>query len=77
MTESFPGERIAKVIARAGAASRRDAERLIAAGRVAVNGATIDLSGATTTSAPPRLLKAFVEPVPARDHRQSGPQRDR
>jgi 23S rRNA pseudouridine2605 synthase len=35
------GERIAKVIARAGLASRREAEGLIAAGRVAVNGAAI------------------------------------
>lgn len=32
------GERIAKWLARAGVASRREAERLIAAGRVAVNG---------------------------------------
>jgi 23S rRNA pseudouridine2605 synthase len=36
-----PGERIAKVIARAGLASRRDAEEWVAAGRVAVNGAVI------------------------------------
>ncbi len=36
-----PGERIAKVIARAGAASRREAERMIGAGRVAVNGRVI------------------------------------
>jgi 23S rRNA pseudouridine2605 synthase len=35
------GERIAKVIARAGLASRREAEAWIAAGRVAVNGARI------------------------------------
>lgn len=35
------GERIAKVIARAGVCSRRDAEKLIKAGRVAVNGSTI------------------------------------
>jgi 23S rRNA pseudouridine2605 synthase len=34
-------ERVAKVIARAGLASRREAEAWIAAGRVAVNGATI------------------------------------
>ena len=33
-----PGERIAKRLARAGIASRRDAEELIAAGRVKVNG---------------------------------------
>ena len=35
------GERIAKVIARAGLASRREAEAWIAAGRVSVNGAVI------------------------------------
>jgi len=40
-TSTPPGERIAKVIARAGRASRREAERLIEAGRVAVNGTPI------------------------------------
>ncbi|TMV92027.1 rRNA pseudouridine synthase [Thioclava sp. BHET1] len=35
-------ERIAKVIARSGVASRRDAEKMIIAGRVAVNGKDID-----------------------------------
>ena len=34
-------ERIAKIMARAGLCSRRDAERWIAAGRVSVNGATL------------------------------------
>ena len=40
----FPenGERIAKVIARAGVCSRREAERLIAEGRVAVDGERLD-----------------------------------
>jgi 23S rRNA pseudouridine2605 synthase len=37
-TSGFSGERIAKVIARAGHCSRRDAERLIGEGRVSVNG---------------------------------------
>jgi 23S rRNA pseudouridine2605 synthase len=37
----IPGERIAKVMARAGLASRREAEAWIAAGRVSVNGAVI------------------------------------
>ncbi len=37
----IPGERIAKVMARAGLASRRQAEAWIAEGRVAVNGAVI------------------------------------
>ncbi|MBM3576648.1 MAG: pseudouridine synthase [Alphaproteobacteria bacterium] len=36
--KAFEGERIAKVMARAGVCSRRDAERWIAEGRVAVNG---------------------------------------
>ncbi len=35
------GERIAKVLAHAGVASRREAERLIEAGRIAVNGKTL------------------------------------
>lgn len=36
-----PGDRIAKVLARAGVASRREAERMIEAGRVSVNGKKI------------------------------------
>jgi 23S rRNA pseudouridine2605 synthase len=36
-----PGDRIAKVIARAGICSRRDAEKMIAEGRVAIDGETI------------------------------------
>ncbi|MSO74917.1 MAG: rRNA pseudouridine synthase [Alphaproteobacteria bacterium] len=38
---SLAPERIAKVLARAGVASRRDAERLIADGRVKINGAPV------------------------------------
>lgn len=40
--ETSAGERIAKVIARAGLCSRREAEAWIAAGRVAVNGRVLD-----------------------------------
>jgi len=43
------GERIAKVIARAGHASRREAERMIAAGRVAVNGKVIERAALNVT----------------------------
>ena len=43
MTQDTPkGDRIAKVLARAGIASRRDAEKIVEAGRVAVNGEKID-----------------------------------
>lgn len=43
-------ERIAKFLARSGVASRRDSEKLVAAGRIKVNGKTID-SPATKVSA--------------------------
>jgi|SRR5689334_12896279 23S rRNA pseudouridine2605 synthase len=39
--DAFPGDRIAKVMARAGLCSRRDAERLIAEGRVSLNGTVL------------------------------------
>ncbi len=42
MAKSAPSQRIAKIIARAGLCSRRDAEKWIAAGRVAVNGVRLD-----------------------------------
>ncbi len=44
------GERIAKVIARAGLASRREAENWISAGRVAVNGAVINSPALNVTA---------------------------
>lgn len=44
-TNDREGERVAKVIARAGICSRRDAEKLIAEGRVAVDGRTLDTPG--------------------------------
>ena len=59
------GERIAKVIARAGLASRREAEDWIAAGRVAVNGAVIH-SPALNVSAHDRI-SIDGEPLPARE----------
>ena len=47
---SHQGERIAKVIARAGLASRREAEAWIAAGRVSVNGAVIASAALNVTA---------------------------
>lgn len=50
MTENtHKGDRIAKVIARAGLASRREAERMIEAGRVTVNGKKIDRAALNVT----------------------------
>ncbi len=65
MTE---GERIAKVLARAGVASRREAERVIAARRVAVNGRVID-SPALNVTAKDQITvdgKPLAEPEPPR-----------
>ncbi len=45
------GDRIAKVLARAGVASRREAERMIEAGRVGVNGAKITSPALNVTPA--------------------------
>jgi 23S rRNA pseudouridine2605 synthase len=59
------GERIAKVIARAGLASRRGAEEWIAAGRVAVNGAVIH-SPALNVGGGDRI-SIDGEPLPARE----------
>jgi 23S rRNA pseudouridine2605 synthase len=58
-------DRIAKVMARAGLCSRRDAEVLIAAGRVAVNGATI-ASPAVNVTARDRIT-IDGEPLPRRE----------
>jgi len=46
-----PGDRIAKTLSRAGVASRREAERMIAEGRVAVNGKVIDSPALNVTLA--------------------------
>jgi 23S rRNA pseudouridine2605 synthase len=59
------GERIAKAIARAGLASRREAEAWIAAGRVAVNGKTID--SAALNVIPADRITVDGAPLPARE----------
>jgi 23S rRNA pseudouridine2605 synthase len=63
--QSTAGERVAKVIARAGLASRREAEAWIAAGRVAVNGEVI-ASPARNVTALDRVA-VDGEPLPVRE----------
>lgn len=63
-----PGERIAKVLSRAGVASRREAERMIELGQVAVNGKVID-SPALNVTARDRITvngAPLAPPEPAR-----------
>ena len=71
-----PGERVAKALARAGVSSRRDAERLIEAGRVALNGQVLTtpavrvlasdvlmLDGRRVAAAEPTRLWRYHKPV--------------
>ncbi len=62
MTEN-KGERIAKRLARAGLCSRREAETWIAAGRVAVDGKTLDTPAVTVTEA--NAIAVDGKPIPA------------
>ena len=72
---SADGERVAKVIARAGLCSRRAAERLIAAGRVAVDGVILE-SPAVTVGPDNRVTvngEALPAPAPPRLFRYHKP----
>ena len=61
MTEAAP-ERIAKRLARAGLCSRREAERWIAAGRVAVDGRRLDTPALNVTAS--SLITVDGAPIP-------------
>lgn len=66
--KSPAGDRIAKVLARAGVASRREAEKIVEAGRVTVNGKTI-LTPALNVTPNDRIVvdgKALAEAEPPR-----------
>jgi 23S rRNA pseudouridine2605 synthase len=76
-TDERQGERIAKRLARAGVASRREAERMIEAGRVAVNGRRIDSPALNVTEADRvevdgRALEAPEPPRLWRYHKPAG-----
>jgi 23S rRNA pseudouridine2605 synthase len=62
------GERIAKALARAGVCSRRDAERLIAEGRVSVNGRKLETPAVKVTGADDIRVdgKPVAAPEPSR-----------
>src|SRR6186997_2955386 len=75
-SEHARGERIAKLLARAGIASRREVERMIAEGRVALNGAILEtpatilphlrgvtVDGKPVTRAEPTRLFRFHKPT--------------
>jgi 23S rRNA pseudouridine2605 synthase len=68
-------QRIAKLLARAGIASRREVERMIAEGRIAVNGATVDKPATLLTSLHGVTVdgKPVAEPAPARLFRYHKP----
>ncbi len=73
---AITGDRVAKVIARAGICSRREAERLIADGRVALNGQVLD-SPAVRVASNDKLTvdgKPLAEPTPTRLWRYHKPQ---
>lgn len=59
------GERIAKVLARAGVASRRGAEALIAQGRVSVDGAVLTSPALNVSSN--QVILVDGEPIPERE----------
>jgi 23S rRNA pseudouridine2605 synthase len=50
MTDTAKGDRIAKLLARAGVASRREIERMIADGRIALDGKPLDTPATILTS---------------------------
>ncbi len=73
---AFAGERIAKVLARSGVCSRREAETWIEAGRVHINGRRLDtpafnvqahdhitIDGKTLPEAPPTRLWRYHKPI--------------
>ncbi|MDG2244604.1 MAG: pseudouridine synthase [Rhodospirillaceae bacterium] len=65
IADSPDGDRVAKVIARAGICSRREAETLIEQGRVTVNGVTLEKPGVKVTAND--LVRVDGEKLPALD----------
>src|ERR1700722_1620996 len=66
--EAAKGERIAKVLARAGLCSRRDAERWIAEGRVSLAGEVLKSPAITVTAESD--IRVDGKPIPAAEPRR-------
>ena len=64
ITDSLQSQRIAKAIARSGFCSRRDAERIIAEGRVTLNGKLLDTPAVNVTDKDRILIDG--QPLPER-----------
>ena len=76
-SDALQGERIAKIIARSGLCSRRDAERLISEGRVTLNGKRLDtpainISASDTVLVDNEVLPQIEPPRLWRFHKPKG-----
>ncbi|HEX7886902.1 MAG TPA: S4 domain-containing protein, partial [Phenylobacterium sp.] len=73
--DSEAGERVAKLLARAGVGSRRDVERLISEGRVGINGRTLETPAVKVEPGDILTVDGEVvgEPEPARLFRYHKP----
>jgi 23S rRNA pseudouridine2605 synthase len=74
-TDAPEGDRVAKALARAGVASRREVERLIAEGRVALNGKVLDTPAVKITTSDVLTVdgKPVAKPEPTRVWRYHKP----
>jgi 23S rRNA pseudouridine2605 synthase len=64
--KTFPGERVAKIIARSGLASRREVEDWIDEGRISVNGRVIDSPALNVTRRDEIRIDGSLMPTPER-----------
>ena len=66
MSKAHAGERIAKIMARAGVCSRREAEAMILSGRVTVNGSKLTSPATNVTPSDVVLVDGSALPVAGR-----------
>lgn len=75
LASAVKGDRVAKVIARAGLCSRREAERLIVAGRVAINGRILETAAESVVTSDQITVDGtlLAKPLPSRLWRYNKP----